>query len=150
MRGPLGVMPSSSYKPHRLRDERIRSAKRAIRSLLPVKLVRSHKSELLGVCIWKLSEADGKWNVRYWSKAALTAPKNERQHEHVHEIRKLVRALLQGQSVGTVAKRVVACIVTRSEHKRLSALALDNIDGWNRYRAVKVPVIDLVTGRRKA
>jgi hypothetical protein len=142
-------MPSASYKPHRLHDERIQSAKRAIRALLSVNLVSNHKSRLLGVCIWKLSEADGKWNVRYWSKMALTAPKNERRHEHVHEIRKLVRSLLQGQSADTVARRVVACIVTRSEHKRLSAPALYNIDGWNRYRAAKVPVIDLVTGRRK-
>ena len=143
-------MVSPSYKPHRLRDERIRSAKRGIRAILPAKLNASHKTELLGTCIWKLSEADGKWNVRYWSKAALSAPKSERQHEHVHEIRKLVLALLQGRNIDRVARRVVACIVTRAEHRRLSAPVLHKQDGWNRYRAAKVPVVDILTGRRKA
>jgi hypothetical protein len=73
------------YKQHLDRDKRISSAKLAIRALIPLDLLLAHKKELLSVCIWKITEADGKTKVRYWTEAAIVASKHELQHEHVHE-----------------------------------------------------------------
>ncbi len=48
------------YKPHPDRDMRISSAILAIQHIAPLNLYLAHKKELLSVCIWKITEADGK------------------------------------------------------------------------------------------
>lgn len=116
---------ASLYLRRRDADERVESAKLAMRAMSPLNLLAAHKKELLTVCVWKLTEAEGrgKYATRYCSRRALTAPRRELRHEHVFERQKLVNMLLEDPSkVEEVARRAVACIVTKDEHGHLTDL----------------------------
>ena len=128
------------YKPHREREARIKSAVAAISALLPLDLYPAHKKELISVCLWKITEADGKLNVQYWSEGALSADKKELRHEHVYERRELIQRLLDGETPESVVCNAIACIVTREEHKLLSE---SEESGWNRYSDANVRVFDI-------
>jgi len=127
------------YKQHKDREQRILSAATAINALLPLELYAAHKKELLGTCIWKITEADGKTKVRYWSEGAIGSDKRSLQHEHVHERRELIHRLLSGEPVEIVIKDAVACMVTKEEHRRLG---LSNESGWLRYKDSGIQVYD--------
>ena len=132
-------MDLPTYKQHKERDGRIRSAKLAINALLPLDLLVSHKKELLSVCIWKITEADGKAKVRYWSEGAIEALTRELQHEHVHERRELIERLLSGESIDTVLQDAIACMVTKAEHQ---ILGNKKSIGWLRYSESGIRVYD--------
>ena len=138
-------MPEPRYVPHRDRHRRIDSAIAAIKAILPIDLYPAHKRELLDVCIWKLTEADGKHNTRYWSEGALNAGKPSWRHEHVFERNQLIAELLAGEDVDRVCDRAVACVVTIDEHRALGA-APDDVKGWDRYRSAGIRVFDAQAG----
>ena len=123
----------------------VESAKTAIAGILPLDVLPVHKRELLSTMIWKITEANGKHNLRYRSEGAVAAPQDDLIHEHVYPRRKLVKQLLQGrpdpQSLDRILEHAVACLVTPDEHQRLEALP-KHIEGWNRYRAAAVRVFD--------
>ena len=130
------------YIPHKDRAKRIASAKTAITALLPLNLYLSHKRELLSACIWKITEADGKKNLRYWSEGALkTDNPKELIHEHVFERKELISRLLNGENIEIVTSDAIACIVTKSEHKILTT---SELSGWKRYKDCNIRVYDLV------
>ena len=131
------------YVPHRDRKLRIDSAKTAINAILPLDLYPAHKRELLSVCIWKLTEADGKSKVRYWSQGALEDLNQKLHHEHVHERKELISRLLAGENVELVAAEAVACMVTPSEHRILTKCSAL---GWDRYREASIKVYDSAEG----
>lgn len=135
-------MNSHTYVSHPDRETRIRSATTAILAILALDLYPAHKRELLSVCIWKLTEADGKWNVRYWSEQALHAAKSELRHEHVYERRDLIERLLAGGRIEDVVALAVPCLVTVNEHKTLTRDGADEV-GWDRYRKASIRVYDL-------
>ena len=140
------------YRPHPDADERVRSAVLAIKSILPLDLYPPHKRELISVCLWKLTEAEsrGKYNLRFQTPAALEAPRSEKQHEHVVERKSIVDALLASpERADEILERAVGCTVTRDEHRRLTNLGRErpDLEGWDRYRAAGIRVLDLKTGR---
>ena len=133
------------YKPHKDREARIASALTAIEALLPLNLYPAHKKELLSTCLWKISEADGKDKVRYWSSGAINAEKAAKlHHEHVVERRELIQRLLSGEPIGDVIEDVTACMVTPEEHKVLGS---STESGWNRYRECSIGVYDSMENR---
>ena len=107
----------------------------------------AHKRELLSICFWKVTEAEGgKYGTRFRSRAALAAPRAELAHEHVVERAKLARWLLEHPDrVDDAIARAVACVVTRAEHRQLSAVsrAQPELEGWARYEAAGIEVVDL-------
>jgi len=119
------------HKEHKDRDARIKSAITAIEAILPLTLYEAHKKELLGICIWKITEADGKnkKKLRYWSGGAMDNESSKLQHEHVHERKELISRLLSGEAVESVVADAVACLVTKEEHSRLGA---SKNSGWLR------------------
>ena len=127
------------YKKHKDREKRLSSAITAINALLPLDLYAAHKKELLGICIWKITEADGKTKVRYWSEGAIGSDKSSLQHEHVHERKELILRLLSGEYIDIVIKDAVACMVTKEEHRRLGQ---SGKSGWNRYKDAGIRVYD--------
>jgi len=131
------------YLPHKDKDDRLRSAKLAISSLLKLDLYPSHKRELVSVCIWKVTEADGKLKVRYWSQGAVEAGKKDLRHDHVYERKELIDRLLDDEPVERVYSDMVACIVTKNEHASLSK---SNLSGWNRYKDTNIKVYDSQDG----
>lgn len=135
------------YQEHRERDVRIESAKTAIRAILTLDLYPAHKRELLSTCIWKITEADGKFRTRFRSIGSLnTNIGTKLQHEHVIERRKLISQLLDGtKNVDDVAEEAIGCVVTREEHVQLNVVSrLDpNLGGWSRYVQAGIRVFDL-------
>ena len=127
------------YREHKDRTKRIESAIIAINALLPLDLYPAHKRELLGICIWKITEADGKMKVQYWSEGSISNEKAKLQHEHVHERKELISRLLNGEAVELVVKDAIACMVTKEEHQ---ALGKSSNLGWQRYKEQGIRVFD--------
>lgn len=127
------------YKKHKDRTQRIRSAITAINALLPLDLYPAHKKELLSVCIWKVTEADGKTKVRYWSEGAINSQQDKLNHEHVHERKELISRLLDGEAIETVMNDALACMVTKQEHQLLGQ---SSKSGWQRYKESGIRVFD--------
>lgn len=138
------MMNLPTYVPHRDHDVRITSATKAIHAILPLDLYPAHKRELLSVCFWKITEADGKFKVRYWSKGSLENPQSKIHHEHVNERRALIKRLLDGEDVNSVIADAIACMVTRDEHKHLGSSSLQ---GWARYIEMGIQVYDSLEKR---
>lgn len=132
-------MTQPKYEEHRDKNIRIQSAKTAIDALIGLELYPAHKRELLSVCIWKITEADGKKKVRYWSEGALSSDAAALQHEHVNERKVLINRLLDGECIDTVINDAVACMVTKQEH---TLLTQSNKLGWERYRNAQIKVYD--------
>ena len=128
---------------------RIQSALAAVRCILAADaILPAHKTELLSICLWKITEAEGlgKYETRFVSIGSLNRPEGELAHEHVHERAKLVRGLLDGSlSIEALREHAIACTVSRDEHRLLGSLP-DQFDGWERYRAAGVAVIDRIAG----
>lgn len=131
------VMPT--YREHKDRVKRIQSAITAINALLPLDLYPAHKTKLIGTCIWKITEADGKAKVRYWSEGALSNPSAKLQHEHVHQKKELISRLLAGEEIVSVVNDAIACMVTKQEHARLHH---SSNTGWQRYKDAEIRVFD--------
>ena len=108
-----------------------------------------HVRELIGILLWKITEADGKYNTRYRTQSALTCEdRTQLRHEHVYQRSKMIDALLQAelQDVEQILQSAVACTVTVQEH--LSLNQFDEEYGWERYRKAGLVVIDMLNGER--
>lgn len=135
------------YRSHARADERIASALTAVAALLAADILAEHKRELLSICLWKISQAQGisKYKTRYVSAASLNAPTSSLAHDHVYERHWITRRLMLGEiEVDALRTIALACTVLRSEHKQLTALSKDEpgIAGWERYRKADIAVID--------
>jgi len=88
----------SPYLPRPDRNERFASAIKAAEALVNLDLYPQHKRELLNICVWKTTEVDGKFNIRFCTQGALEAgPETKLNHEHVIERKKLVDRMLAGE-----------------------------------------------------
>lgn len=145
----MAVENIPAYPPFRRRadadaDARRTSALNAVRAILAADLLPPHRKELLSVCLWKLSEAEGinKYETRYASSASLGRPAAELAHEHVHERRRLIDDLVEGRiEANRLAELCIGCTVLRTEHAKLTALRTGAV-GWERYRQAGISVID--------
>lgn len=138
-----GILGMQTYHEHPDRPKRIESAITAINALLPLDLVEAHKREL-SVCIWKITEADGKYKVRFWSEGACANPNAKLHHEHVHQRKELIHRLLAGEDIGRVVTDAIPCMVTEQEH---AALGGAPSIGWQRYRDAGIKVFDTKHGK---
>ena len=140
------VFPVKTYTPHRDHNLRILSAKSAIKAVLPLDLYPAHKRELISVCLWKITEADGKLNTRYRSERAINgANKRLLQHEHVNTRKHLIEMLLKKNELADhIENLAIGCLVTKAEHQKLTTISLQDptVEGWERYRLAEVRVYD--------
>jgi len=136
-------MELPAYKKHKDHDEIIRSAYTAVKAILSLELYPAHKRELLDICIWKISEVDGKYKTRYRSIGALQEMDvRNLRHEHVEERKELIYRLIEDpDNYESILNDIVACIVTKEEHEQLHR---QNKKGWDRYKAAKIKVFDLI------
>ena len=135
-------------------DERLASALVAIRALLSARdrLREDHLKELLSVCLWKVTEAESphKHKTRYRSASAIACNGKGVQHDHVFERRKLVDEILRHpERSDQIALSAIGCTVTKDEHRALTLQSHRDatLDGWSRYHAAGIEVIDLSTGQ---
>jgi hypothetical protein len=150
-------MKNSAAKGYRCRpdfDERFKSIHAAVVEILnmPTVVKDSHKRRLLNTCRWQLtqSEAYGKRNLRYATKAACKLLDQDRgrelQHEHVHTRKQLIEVLMQAtpcrsEEVEQILRSACACLVTIGQHKQLSK-SDPHLRGWERYENAKLRVYD--------
>jgi type I restriction enzyme, R subunit len=105
-------MNGMSFKRHANADERRKSAIAAIKGILPLPLIESHRRRFLSLALWKLTEAEGtsKYKTRYCSNCSRDAPIKQRRHEHVFRREKMVDALIANPDrVDEIAKNAIAC-----------------------------------------
>jgi len=137
-----------SYKKHKDHNIRLESAYLAVKVLLETNLYPAHKKELLSICIWKITEADGKYKTRFMSENAINEFNQKNlQHEHVVERQFLVNELLNNPSdYKNTLSKALACIVTKEEHKKLTFATKENknLQGWKRYKFIGIKVFDLL------
>jgi hypothetical protein len=123
-------------------EEKLASAKKAIRAILELDILERHRDELLSLMIWKITEAGGKYNLRFCTVGTLRNPVAKRQHEHVYPRKWLIAQLKADPSlVDEVLAKAFGCVITIDEHRRLSA-ASRGLLGWDRYRAAGIRVYD--------
>jgi hypothetical protein len=110
-------------------------------------VVPSHRRELLSVAVWKYTEADaGKWGLQYRLAAVVNGPTASVQQEHVLPRKHLVERMLSDPgNVPDILATAQACLVTTTEHARLSALPA-SVLGWTRYFQAGIGVIDMLIG----
>jgi hypothetical protein len=141
-----------TFQPHRLGDRRRSSAAALIKMLLSIEspeILPEHVRELIDCLLWKITEADGKWNTRHKTIGALECiDKKLLRHEHVYQKAKMIEALLKAGPGGVdgVLRDAIGCIVTKDEHDRLERFAGEY--GWERYRKAGLEVQDMITHKR--
>jgi hypothetical protein len=129
------------FQPHVQGDSRRRSVAALIRAVIAIddpSVLAKHKRDVLDCLLWKYTEADGKYNTRYRSHSAQMCPdelvRETLTHEHVFPKKKMISDLLEAgpNGVEAVLKNAIGCLVTKEEHKHLTAFDAD-FDGWDRY-----------------
>jgi hypothetical protein len=117
-------------------------------------LTEEHRYRLLNNAVWYVTEAAGKYKTRFRSASVLSletkAPLrkwwSELRHDHVTRRAALLQQLKTADAdVEAILRSAVSCVVTKSEHERLSRFD-ETLDGWDRYRAAGVDVYDMATG----
>jgi hypothetical protein len=86
------------------------------------KILPKHKNELISIMLWKITEAEGKYRLRFQSAGALTCKQaNQLRHEHVFTRKQLTHELLQHpRAIKRILAKCLACVVTRAEHAKLN------------------------------
>ena len=111
-------------------------------------MLEKHKKTLISQMIWKITEANGKYNTRYISKNARKASKDERRHDHVWTRKGMVERILKDPDVlEHEIQRAIGCTVIKDEHDDLTRF--DTLcDGWERYKSARIAVWDLKENTR--
>jgi hypothetical protein len=144
-----------NFERHRHANKRLESAKTIIKALLELRsdsrIHPPHLRKFLSNGLWQITQANGKYNTQFCSRAALDAlhegSKQGLQHEHVFERKKMVDSLLERpEKIEEIVERAAGCIVTKTEHALLGRVD-PRLDGWDRYRAAKIRVINRETGQ---
>jgi len=137
------------YKTHKNHEWILKSAYLAVQALLPLDLYPQHKRQLIDVCIWKITEVDGKYKTRYRSEGSLHINDlSKLNHEHVVEKKYLIDQLLENpKNFSNILDTAIGCVVTRQEHSILTSLTKQNpsLQGWERYKTAEIKVFDLQT-----
>ena len=139
-----------AYQRHPLAEQRLHSATTLVKGLLQMPgLIAEHRREFLKLAQWKVTEAEGrtKYKTRMCSQESLSnAPGSKLEHDHVFQRSLMVDALLSASpdAVDTIIKGAVGCTITKQEHDRLKQF--EHLDGWGRYRAAGIVVINTETG----
>ncbi|HWG21741.1 MAG TPA: hypothetical protein VG225_14515 [Terracidiphilus sp.] len=143
-----------TFKTHPRAEDRKRSATALIELLLANKtpeILSEHLREVLKILLWKITEADGKYDTRYQSNGALEC-KDQKQlrHDHVYPCKRMIGALIQAkpEEWQEILRDAVGCTVTVDEHRLLSTFD-EKYDGWERYRKAKLRVINTETGEQQ-
>lgn len=135
------------YVPHPDADGRRTSATRLAQVLVAADGIHpAHRRHALTNTVWWYTEADGKLKVRYRSAGVLADPAAKVHHEHVVPRKTLVdRMIADPDKIPEILASALACLVTVEEHGRLTALP-PHLQGWDRYRAAGVAVVDMADG----
>ena len=105
--------------------------------------VSEHVQDLIDTLLWRITEADGKYNTRYKSNGALNCTDKSRlRHEHVYQRSRMIDALVNAdpEAVDGILKNAIGCVVTVDEATHLRKF--DSGYGWERYCKAGIIVMD--------
>ena len=96
----------------------LESAITLVEATLALNILDAHKRDVINVILWKITEASGKYNTRFRSTGAHTAPKGTKlQHEHVIPRKTLIDAIMQEPGrARELLQTAIGCTVTIDEH----------------------------------
>jgi hypothetical protein len=158
---PYQLKLGKTYTPDDGVPERTASALAAIWTLLTAPgLTLAHRRHLVGIAIWKYTEAPGvrphpKYRLPFRTLGAMDESIRDDmvQHEHVWPRKWLIDHLLAKHAAGWDSDSLsafmreygVACTVLKSEHLMMNAVA--GALGWDRYAKVGIQVWDAANQR---
>jgi hypothetical protein len=120
----------------------LESAIALVEGTLALNILDRHKRDVMNGMLWSITQARGKYSMRFQSAAAMNAPKGTKlQHEHVIPRKELIAAIMKEPNrARELLTTAVACTVTVEEHRRLSAVtrAQPDLKGWARYDAAGI------------
>jgi hypothetical protein len=106
-----------------------------------------HRREAIKLALWNVTEDEaGKYTTRFRSLASMQRGAVLR-HDHVHERAKMADALIaEPDRADAILDQAIGCTVTVEEHLKLTRIGnRTGLDGWARYRAAEITVIDPAT-----
>jgi hypothetical protein len=129
----------------------VKSAKLLAKMVLKnEEMLPAHRRKVLSSVQWMISKVDGKYSTRYRSEIVVEIARSEPtsktkiNHEHVFTRKYIIQQLLANpQSSDQLLDQVIACVVTKDEHDRLSTISTDLV-GWGRYTQAGITVIDML------
>ena len=111
-------------------------------------LFDKYRRELLNNVLWLVTVApSGKYGTRFRSRAAVEDPNAQLRHEHVYTRHSLIEQMMAEPDAieRVIRERAIGCVVTRDEHRLLTQFDKTH-DGWERYRAAGIEVLDMAAG----
>jgi hypothetical protein len=143
--------PPKVFKPHPNAAKLRADALKLVRTIVDLDIGSALKRHMLNHCIWTLTECEGtsKYRTKYMSTGAMDESQPRLHHDHVVPRKTLIDAMLREPARAVeIAETAVGCTVTRFEHKELTYhdRAEPGREGWDRYRAIGIVVIDTETG----
>jgi hypothetical protein len=151
------------YMRHPSAEQRLSSARALVKALLADMpgVDEAHRRECIRqIGLYKITEADcsHKFRTRYMSEAALTIaqseikPNDSKQLVHEHVIKRSIITdkllAIKGSNVDNILDEVLACTVTKEEHRELELSKRKGLQGWERYKDVPIHVWDTEMGSR--
>jgi hypothetical protein len=132
--------------------EIVESALIMAQAILDSNALPNHKRDFLRGCVWLVTEANGKYDVPYWSEGVYmlvqthgdikSALRHGRiQHEHVYPRKHIAEQIMNDPTClrDVMLKQSVACLVTKEEHDKLK----NTNDGFARYKLAGIRVWDV-------
>ena len=141
----INYQKEKEWEPRASESKIIDNATRTIKIIVASKdIITEYKKDFIGIMIWKITEANGKYDTRYISEGAYNGSENTKyNHEHVFSRKSLIERILENpEDIDKILEDAVACIVTSEEHKYLS----HSENGWERYKNAGIKVLDRKTG----
>ena len=130
--------------------EKLQDVVVVLKSLLSLDVNLPMKKRMLVHAIWEVTHASGSFKSRYRSAGVINGIGADIQRDHVFQKKALVDWLLKKpHEAEKVVQSALSCVVTKSEHIRLTQYSRSHpeVNGWERYQNSGVTVYDMLTGK---
>lgn len=149
-KGPVFEVTRSSWTARPGGDALRRSAVALAEAILALgpDVTMSHRREFLLIAIRKYTEGEGKATTRFRSLDAVGARPELCNYDHVWPRKALIEEMLQApMRCKEIMAKAIGCNVLIAERQKIAAAerADPSLEGWDRYRAAGVVVVDLLT-----
>lgn len=127
-------------------SEILESAITIVDGVLRMPVLERHKRDIINGMLWSITQARGKYQTRYRSKASLEKPTPKLHHEHVLTRKDLIdRIMAAPEKAREILSEAIACVVTVDEHRKLARVERENpaLRGWDRYTAAEIEWVDM-------
>lgn len=132
------------YEPENLITE-LSDVMTAVNAILELDINDSLKKRLVKDCVWEVTRIRGDFRGRFRSEGVMVSG-NKIQRDHVWQKARIIERILKKEEIlNNIFDDIQHCVVTETEHKSLTAASKSDrlLDGWSRYRAAGIVVLDM-------